>query len=303
MKRLFIILFLAIGSLLSQAGAQELRCTVSVNHDQVPSANVQNFNSLQQLVTEFLNTTKWTNLTFAEQERIECSLLITCKSVSESNLYLCEATLQSHRPIYNTGYQSPLINLKDNNFNFIWNGEPLYFQMNQFQSNLASMLAFYAYLLLGYDADSYQRLGGTPYFQVCENIVTQGQTASMDAQEQTGWQAFESKPNRYLLTNNLMDEAFKPLRQFYYDYHRLGMDEMSANVDNSRARIAGAIPCLREARRARFTAYVVNLFLDAKADELVNIFSKGTEQEKDDIYQLLTEVDPTRSNQYDHIKD
>ena len=149
--------------------------------------------------------------------------------------------------------------------------------------------------------DSFARLGGTPYFQMCENIVPAAQSASLDEAEAKGWKAFDSNRNRYALINNLMDEAFKPYRMFYYEYHRLGLDEMINNVANARARIAEGLPVLKEANRARPATYVVTTFLDAKNDELVNIFAGGTTEEKKTVYELLMAIDPTRQSIYDGI--
>lgn len=249
-----------------------------------------------------MNTTKWTNLTFAEHERIDCQLMIVCKSVSETGLYTCEATIQASRPVYNTTYTSPLLNLKDKNFSFTWNMEPLNVQLTTFEANLPSMLAYYAYLILGYDADSYQRMGGTPYFQQCENIITLCQTASMESVEQVGWQAFERNANRYSLCNNLLDEAFAPIRQYYYEYHRLGLDEMANNVSNGRARIANGMKALKDSGKARMKNDILTVFLDSKSDELILIFQGGTDQEKDYVFNLLMELDPTRSDNYERIK-
>ena len=291
----FLLCCLAIHS-------QELRCTVSINRDQVPSANQQTFQTLEQAITELMNTTKWTNLTFAEHERIDCQLMIVCKSVSETGLYTCEATIQASRPVYNTTYTSPLLNLKDKNFSFTWNMEPLNVQLTTYEANLPSMLAYYAYLILGYDADSYQRMGGTPYFQQCENIITLCQTASMESVEQVGWQAFERNANRYSLCNNLLDEAFAPIRQYYYEYHRLGLDEMANNISNGRARIASGMKALKDAGKARMKNDILTVFLDSKSDEIVLIFQGGTDQEKDEVFNLLMELDPTRSDNYERIK-
>lgn len=302
MKRLIITTFAAIISICT-LWADELKCTVQINYDQVPSANAQLFQTLQQEITDMLNNTKWTNLTYAEKERIECQVMIVCKTVSETGLYSCEATFQASRPVFNTSYNSPLINIKDKNFSFTWNGEPLNFQLNSFEQNLSCMLAYYAYLILGYDADSFQRLGGSPYFQICENVVTLCQTATMEDAEQVGWRAFERDANRYSITNNLMDEAFAPFRNFYYEYHRLGLDEMETNVDNGRARIYNNLDALRQAKKARMKSDILAVFLDSKADELVNIFQGGTATEKDGAYKLLSEVDPTRSNQYERINE
>ena len=299
-RKLIHIIALLVCSLAIHS--QELRCTVSINRDQVPSANQQTFQTLEQAITELMNTTKWTNLTFAEHERIDCQLMIVCKSVSETGLYTCEATIQASRPVYNTTYTSPLLNLKDKNFCFTWNMEPLNVQLTTFEANLPSMLAYYAYLILGYDADSYQRMGGTPYFQQCENIITLCQTASMESVEQVGWQAFERNANRYSLCNNLLDEAFAPIRQYYYEYHRLGLDEMANNVSNGRARIANGMQALKDSGKARMKNDILTVFLDSKSDELILIFQGGTDQEKDYVFNLLMELDPTRSDNYERIK-
>ena len=299
-RKLIHIIALLVCSLAIHS--QELRCTVSINRDQVPSANQQTFQSLEQAITELMNTTQWTNLTFAEHERIDCQLMIVCKSVSETGLYTCEATIQASRPVYNTTYTSPLLNLKDKNFSFTWNMEPLNVQLTTFEANLPSMLAYYAYLILGYDADSYQRMGGTPYFQQCENIITLCQTASMESVEQVGWQAFERNANRYSLCNNLLDEAFAPIRQYYYEYHRLGLDEMANNVSNGRARIANGMKALKDSGKARMKNDILTVFLDSKSDELILIFQGGTDQEKDYVFNLLMELDPTRSDNYERIK-
>ncbi len=281
--------------------AQELNCTVTINSDQIEGSNKSVFNTLKTSIEEYMNQTRWTNLTFSTQEKIECSLMIIVKSVAD-NFYTCEVQLQSRRPVYNSSYTSTLINFKDNKFNFTYQEyDRLDYQQNQFTTNLTAMLAYYCYLIIGYDMDSFSRLGGTPYFQACEDIVSACQSATMESLEQKGWLAFDSNRNRYALINNLMDEAFKKYREYFYTYHRLGLDEMQSNVTNARARIAEGLPTLRDANRARPATYVVNTFLDAKADELVNIFQKGTDKEKKSVYEILMDIDPTRQATYDKI--
>ena len=266
------------------AGAQELNCTVTINSDQIEGSNKQVYETLKQGIEEYMNQNRWTNMTFAETEKIECSMLIVVKQVLD-NSYSCEMTLQSRRPVYGTTYTTPLLNFKDNAFNFTYQEfDRIEWQQNQFTTNLTAMLAYYSYLIIGHDMDSYQRLGGTPCFRMCEEIVNACQSASMEGSEQKGWLAFDSNRNRYAMINNLQDEAFKKYRNFYYEYHRLGLDEMSGNVTNGRARIAEGLPVLKEAYRARPATYVINTFLDAKADELVDIFHKGTDKEKNQRY-------------------
>ena len=285
------------------AGAQELNCTVTINSDQIEGSNKQVFETLKQGIEEYMNQNRWTNMTFAETEKIECSMLIVVKQVL-GNSYSCEMTLQSRRPVYGTTYTTPLLNFKDNAFNFTYQEfDRIEWQQNQFTTNLTAMLAYYCYLIIGHDLDSYQRLGGTPCFRMCEEIVNACQSASMEGSEQKGWLAFDSNRNRYALINNLQDEAFKKYRNFYYEYHRLGLDEMSGNVTNGRARIAAGLPVLKEAYRARPATYVINTFLDAKADELVDIFRKGTDKEKKEVYDLLIDIDPTRQNTYDRMNE
>ena len=283
--------------------AQEINCTVTINSDQIEGSNKQVYATLKTGIEEYINQNRWTNMTYAEHEKIECSILIVVKSVTD-NMYTCEMTLQSRRPVYGSTYTTPLLNIMDKSFNFTYQEfDRLDYQQNQFTTNLTAMLAYYCYLIIGHDQDSFQRLGGTPFFQACEEIANVCQSASMDNSELKGWLAFDSNRNRYALINNLLDEAFKKYRNYYYEYHRLGLDEMSGNVTNGRARIAEGLPVLKEVYRARPATYVVNTFLDAKCEELVDIFKKGTDKEKKSAYEILTDIDPTRVSTYDKINE
>ena len=294
-----IAVCVSIGML--QANAQELRCTVTINSDQIQGSNKSVFNTLKQSIEEFVNNTKWTDLTFQERERIECNMMLIVRAVQD-DMFTCEFICQSRRPVFGTSYSTPVLNFQDNTFCFRYQEyDRLDNQQHTFTTNLTALLAYYCNLIIGYDMDSFSRLGGTPYFQACENIVTAAQSASLEESEAKGWKAFDSKRNRYALINNLMDEAFKPYRIFCYEYHRLGLDEMINNVANARARIADNLPLLKEAQRARPATFVVTTFLDAKNEELVNIFAGGTPDEKKKIYELLVELDPTRQSIYDGI--
>jgi len=213
------------------------------------------------------------------------------------DVFTSEIQVQSRRPIFNSAYNSTLFNFKDQSFTFNYKEfDQLELNQNTITSNLTAVLAYYAYIIIGYDMDSYSRLGGTPYFQAAENIVNSAQGADL-----TGWKAFESPRNRYALINNLTDEAFKKYRNYFYEYHRLGLDEMSTNATNARARIADGLPLLREANRARPSAVVISSFLDAKNDELVNVFSKGSTQEKNDAVEILSDVNPAQTAKYSQI--
>lgn len=297
----YVACVVALVAMSISLGAQELKCTISINSEQVQGSNKAVFTTLQQSMEEFVNTQRWTNMTFQEKERIECSMMIVVKNVQD-NMFVCEFTCQSRRPVFGTTYTTPTLNIKDANFTFTYQEyDRMEFQTNTFTSNLTALVAYYCYLIIGHDMDSFAKLGGTPYFQVCEDIVTSAQSASIDNAEMVGWKAFESNRNRYALTNNLMDEAFKKYRAYYYDYHRHGLDEMVNNVANGRARIAKDIKVLKEAYNARPATYLVGTFLDAKADELGNIFKSGTAEEKKMVYEILMDIDPTRQDTYENI--
>ena len=302
MKSLRYILVFLLVAVIHGVQAQELKCNVTINSDQVEGSNKSVFNTLQQSIQEFVNNSQWTNLTFQDKERIECNMLIVVKQVQD-NMYVCEFTCQSRRPVYGTTYTTPILNFKDNNFAFTYQEfDRLDFQQHTFTSNLTALIAYYCYLIIGHDMDSFSRLGGTPYFQICEDIVNAAQSASLESNEMSGWKAFDSNRNRYALINNLMDEAFKEYRQYFYDYHRYGLDEMINNVANGRARIASGIEILDKANKARPATYVINAFLDAKSDELVNIFQEGTEDERTKVYETLVNIDPTRQSTYEQIQ-
>jgi len=278
------------------AYSQELNCNITINSDQVQGTNKSVFNTLQKSVSEFVNNRKWTEMSFLTNERIECTMTIIVKSVEGDN-FTAEIQVQSRRPVYNSNYNTTLFNFKDNDFTFTYKEfEPLEWNESTISSNLTAVLAYYAYIIIGYDMDSFSRLGGTPFFQAAENIVNSAQGNNLP-----GWKAFESSRNRYALVNNLTDEAFKNFRNFFYEYHRLGLDEMSNNPVNARARIAQGIPVLRETNRARPSAIVISTFLDAKSDELINIFSKGTDKEKALVVEILSDVNPTQTQKYEQI--
>ena len=289
---LVVVLFFQVAFLTSQ----ELKCTVTINSDMISGTNKSVFNTLQKSVTEFMNNRRWSELTFATSEKIECNMAIIIKKVDGDN-YTGEIQIQSRRPVYGSSYNTTLFNFEDNDFSFDYKEfEQLEMNENTITSNLTAVLAYYAYIIIGYDMDSYSKLGGTPFFEAAEKIVNDAQSTSF-----SGWKAFESSKNRYALVNNLSDEAFKKYRLYFYEYHRLGLDEMSINMTNARTRIATGLPLLREANRARPSALVITSFLDAKNDELINIFSKATEKEKKDAVQVLTDINPTNTERYEKI--
>ena len=216
--------------------AQELNCNITINSDQIEGSSKETFEALKQSVTEFMNTNRWTNLTYTPIEKIDCNILIIVKAVNNGE-FVCEATIQASRPVYNTTYTTTVLNMRDKAFNFKYQAyDQLLYQQNVFQTNLTAMLAYYAYLILGMDADSYQRLGGTPYFQQCENIVSAAQTASdLTEGEASGWQfsrsggGFKSSSGRYVIVNELMDEAFKVIGNVIFQLLKQSRDLTNLN--------------------------------------------------------------------------
>ena len=294
MKQLLMVLSFLLT--ISYGQAQELNCNININSEQVEGSNKSVFVTLKKSISEFVNNRKWTELTYANTERIECTMNIIVKKM-DVDVFTAEIQVQSRRPVYNSSYYSTLFNFKDNNFTFKYKEfDQLEMNENTITSNLTAVLAYYAYIIIGYDMDSYSRLGGTPYFLAAENIVNSAQGADL-----TGWKAFESPKNRYALVNNLTDETFKKFRSFVYDYHRLGLDEMTSNSANARGKIAEGLPLIREANRARPSAIIISTFMDAKSDELVNIFSKGNQKEKTDAVEILSDVNPTQTSRYEKI--
>ncbi len=293
-----ILLFLLFSfTLLGKA--QELNCNVQINSDQVLNSNKSVFNTLQNSINEFMNNRRWTDMSFTNQERIECTLSIIIKTHDEStNRMTGELTVQSRRPVYGSSYNSPLLNFRDTEFEFEYKEfDQLELIQGAFTSNLTAVLGYYAYLIIGYDLDSFSRLGGTPVFQMAEEIVMSAQSS-----DYPGWKAeLANSKNRYAMVNNLMDEAFKKYRDYFYEYHRLGLDEMTTNMTNARARIAEGLPIVREANRARPSAVVVTAFMDAKSDELVNIFSGATSDEKKKVIEILSDISPTRMEYWEQI--
>lgn len=295
---MFRPIVLLIGGIISWHAvyAQELNCNLIINSDQIQGSNKSVFNTLQKSAADFINNRRWTELSYEQDEKIECTMTFIVKKV-ENDQFTCELQVQSRRPVYNTSYNTTLLNFRDNDIVFAYKEfDVLEFNQNQVSSNLTAILSYYAYLILGYDMDSYARMGGTPYFQAAEQLVASAQTLDMP-----GWRAFESTRNRYALINNLNDEAFRKFRNFLYEYHRLGLDEMTANAVNARAKISNGLPLIREANRARPSAIIITAFLDAKTDEIINIFKRSTEQEKKTVIEILTDVNPTQSDRYETI--
>lgn len=296
MRRLF---YLFLFSLLAFGGkAQELNARVTVNGDKIATANKQIFTTLQNALMEFVNNRKWTDATFEVNEKIDCSMTIIVNELDESS-FQTEIQVQARRPVYNSSYTTTLFNFRDQELNFEYmEGEPLDFNSNTLTSNLTATVAFYVYIILGLDFDSFAPKGGTTYIQQAQQIVNMAQSEM----SWNGWKAFESNQNRHALATALQDNASEAFRDMWYTYHRRGLDEMAANPDRGRMTIIEALPALREVRSARPTSVLLQMFSDAKLDEIVAIYSKATTQERQDGYKMLFEIYPTQSTRLEALQ-
>lgn len=283
--------------------AQELKANLNINTSQVQGTNKSVFEALERDLKQFINDTKWTDMTFRENEKIDCNFALIVNSYTDG-LMMCEMQISASRPVYGTSYTTTLFMFRDVNVNFHYQEfDRLELDRSSYDNNLTAIIAYYAYIIIGCDLDSYSLKGGTSMFTQAEQIVNTCQSKS-DENEVAGWPAFERKTtrNRYALVNNLLDMKFEGLREYYYEYHRLALDNMAKNVDNARARIAEQMPMLRKLNRENPNAVLVVAFTDAKNDELINIFKKGTPDEKEKVYDSLTAINPTLTSRYDEIK-
>lgn len=295
-----IVSFVLLLAIANPLKAQELNCQVQLNHQQIQGTNTQVFQTLQAAIYEFMNNRTWTDHAYNNDERIECSIMINLTEQIGSNRFVGTISVQSRRPVYNTAYNTVLLNYQekkgDFRFEYIEN-EPLEFNENTHTSNLTSVLAFYAYIILGLDYDTFSEEGGTSYFQKAQKIVTNAQSTS-----EPGWKPYESLKNRYWLAEDLLNDVYNPIRRCLYRYHRLGLDRMSDKLEAGRAEIAESLRLLQRVHRAKPSSFLMNLFFTAKSDEIVNIFSgSNSPMEKTKVANALKEIDVANSNKYDKI--
>lgn len=277
--------------------AQELKCDIAINSSQLPGTDKTVFENLQTAMYEFINNTKWTNINFKPSEKIECSMAITLKERTSSDTYVGEMNMALRRPCYKSSYTTPMFNYVDPKMSFSYTvGQPLDFSMNTNMSDLTSTIAFYVYMFLGFDFDSFSLNGGKPFFEAAEQIVNNAQSSS-----QPGWKAFDGNQNRYWLAENATSNSYAQLHQFLYEYHRLGLDVMSEKPDEGRAAILTAIQYLQSVHSSYPTCFWLQLIVESKRDEIINVFSEGTQQEKTTAANIMKQIDPSKSSQYDAI--
>lgn len=300
MKKLFLLIPLLAMTLCSEA--QELQARVNVNHQQVQGTDASVFESLQQTLEQFINERQWTSLQFQKNERIQCSFNITVtKYDASSNLFTCNALIQANRPVYNSSYTTTLYNNRDNNFDFEFSQfDQLNFNEDQIDNQLVALTAYYALLIIGINLDSFAPMGGEDVLQRCLNLTNNAQNLTY-----SGWKAFDNDRNRFAIINDYMEGAMKPFRQLQYDYYRLGLDEMANNVERGRTNVTAALENgLKKAHEDRPMSMLPQIWTDYKKDELANIYKgKGTQKEKETVYDILFSINASQNNSWEKIKE
>jgi hypothetical protein len=298
-KKIIYLLFVSF-SFVAVKG-QELKCNISVNSQKVQGSNKTLYTTMQSAMYEFMNNRTWTNHVFKVNERIECNILITIQEQLGADEFRGTIQIQSRRPAYNSSYNTVMFDYNDQNFNFKYvEYETLEFSENTHQSNLTAVLAYYAYIILGLDYDSYSLMGGTEFFSKAEHIVNNAQNSS-----DKGWKPFEAKNNRnrYWLVKNILDKRYEPVREFIYRYHRLGLDMMASKPVEGRNEVAEDFLLLQKVYRQKPDPFLhfLQVIFDAKSEEFVNFFSESMPDEKNRVYQILNEIDNANSTKYKGI--
>jgi len=280
-----------------QLQAQELNCSITVNSDKIPGSNKQVFATLENALNEFVNQKRWTSFNFKPQERVECNLTLTILEQSGSD-FKGHIQIQSSRPIYNSSYLTPVFNFKDDNFSFQYaEFEPLQFNENQFESNLVSVVSFYVYTILGFDADTFSLDGGTNYFKKAQDIVVQAQQSGY-----VGWNQNDGSGTRFTLVDNLLSPTYSLFRNTMYEYHLKGLDGMNENKKKSKQKIANSLEGLKTIFDTRPNAFLLRVFMDSKATEIVSIFSDGPNFDTFKMKEDLLKMSPVNAAKWDAIK-
>jgi len=281
--------------------SQELNCNVQVSAQRVQGSNRQVFENMQRDIYEFMNNTVWTNHIYSYSERIDCNILINITNQLSADEFNGTIQIQLKRPVYNTTYNSTILNFIDNNFRFRYvEFQPLEFDPTVHRSNLVSVLAYYAYIILGFDYDSFSSEGGTEFFQMAEKIVLNAQNAP-----ETGWKPYDGSRNRnrYWLVKNLLDKEYEEVRQFVYQYNINGLDRLESKAAEARVAMVESLRLVQEVYRKKPDPfmYLIQIVMEARTDELINIFSEAFPEEKSRVVQILTEIDPANKSKYEKI--
>ena len=295
--RKLLFLFLLLFSV-SVVKSQELNCLVTVNFNQVQGSNTQVFKTLEKSLTEFINQTKWTNKEVKPEERIDCAMTIIISS-RDANTFNATIQVQSTRPVFGSTYASPILNIKDNDFSFKYNEfDPLIYNKNSFDSNLISTIVFYTNVILGADADTFKKNGGETYLKEAQNVMLQAQQSGLSS-----WQNVVGKQNRFLLIDNFLSPKLTVFRTAMYTYHREGLDKFSANKNTAKQKIEDAVISLESLYNKTVGNYMIRLFFDAKADEIVNMYSDGpTTRNQNRLTQVVRKISPNNNSKWKDIK-
>ncbi len=280
--------------------SQELQVKVNINHSQITGTDNSVFDNLQQTLEQFINERQWTDLQFQENERIQCNLNITVSKFNrDENKFECTALIQANRPVYNASYTTTLYNNRDASFHFEYaQFDQLNYNDETVDNQLTALVAYYAYLIIGLDLDSFSPLGGTDILQRCMQLVNNAQDLGYP-----GWKSFEDSRNRFAIINDYLDEQMKPFRQLQYDYYRKGLDEMANNAERGRTEISTALEeQLKKAHENKPLSLLPQIWTDYKKDELVNIYKgKGTQKEKQAVYDLLSNINASQNTSWEKI--
>lgn len=277
--------------------AQELNCRVIVDAQQVQTTERAIFEDMENDFALFMNTTKWTNDTFTEEEVIKCNILITISEMPAIGSFKSSVQVLSSRPVYGTNYESVILNFADRDFNFDYvESQPLNFNINTFTNQITSLLAYYAYMIIGFDYDTFSDLGGTPHFQKAFDIMNNAQNSGFE-----GWGQFNSVRNRYWLVENVLNPQLEPIRKTAYSYHIKGLDIMGEKREEAEKNVIAGLSEIRKANRARPRSILTISFMEAKHAELVKLFSESSLPTRRQAYNLLNNIDPARSDEYQKL--
>ncbi len=292
-----LILSLLLLGRVSSSSGQELNVEVSVMHQQVRNAQTGIFKELEKAARDFLNNTQWTDVDYKPQERIDCNILLQVKERASAGRFKGSIQIQSGRSVYNSSYNTTVMNYNDKNFEFEYvPNTTLRFSKDRYRSELTSVLAFYAYMIIGMDYDTFEKKGGTPYYETAQTIVSNAQNSGI-----SGWDPQKGNRNRYWLVENMLNEAYSPLRECLYIYHRKGLDRMYEEPKKARKSITKALTKLEALHQRRPGNIHLQLFFTAKANEIVKIYQKGDARMRKKISNLLQRIDPSNSSKYKGI--
>lgn len=294
------LIFLLLCLICTGAQAQELKAKVTINTSQLSGTKLDACNAFKEKAEDFLNTQQWTNIKFRDKERIPCTFGVTINKFSDTDgNFECSMTLNCTRPIWETSYNSPLYSVKDDKFNFTFQqADQLAFNPDNIDNQLIALLAYYSYVIIGLDLDTFSPKGGTQILQTAQDIVTKAEPLGF-----AGWTSIGENGNRYALLNDYMDGSMESMRNFNYDYYRKGLDQLVDSADQAKAALVKAMEHLDEARQGRTMSQVPQLYTEFKKDEFVNLFSKtGTADERKRVYDILFKINPSLGNDWEKIK-